>query len=384
MLKQEEPLMADATSASLNTVAVQGEAFAERVMQAAAGALEVFSIYIGDQLRLYEALASRGRLTSRELADRTGTHERYAREWLEQQCVVGILGVENPEDRSSDRRYFLPEGHADVLVARDSLNYMAPLSQLLAGAVKPLESVIQAFRTGNGVDYSAYGRDVREGQARMNRPMFLNQLGQEWLPAIPGIRKRLLSDPPARIADFGCGGGWSSIGMAQCYPKVLVDGFDLDQPSIELARRNAEQAGVSDRVKFYCQDAASTELAGEYDLITACECVHDMSKPVAALRTMRKLGKPDAPVLIVDERVADRFDPNADGLEWLMYGASILHCLPVGMADQPSAATGTVMRRSTLEQYAYEAGFASVEVLPIDHPMFRFYLLRRQYSNEVV
>ena len=370
--------MPEARTVPTNDYAVQRDALLERMMRASAGTLELFSVYIGDQLRLYEALASNGTLTPRELASRAGTHERYTREWLEQQSVAGFVAVDNPQAGESERRYHLPAGHAEVLVSRDSLNYLAPLSQLLAGAVKPLDRVVEAFRTGAGVDYSAYGHDLREGQARMNRPMFLNQLGQQWLPTIAGLRSRLLADPPARIADIGCGYGWSSIGMALSYPKVLVDGFDLDAPSIEQARKNAVEAAVADRVVFHCSDAAAAEPAGEYDLITACECLHDMSDPVGALRAMRRLAKPHAPIMIMDERVADQFDPGAGGLERLMYGVSILHCLPVGMAEQSSAATGTVMRRSTLERYASEAGFPNVALLPIDHSMFRFYLLCKE------
>jgi SAM-dependent methyltransferase len=347
-----------------------------RVMQAVSGAFDVFSIYLGDQLGLYQVLASEGPLTPSALARRTGTDPRYIREWLEQQAVAGILEVDQSDTGTSERTFYLPSGHDEVLVDRESLDYLAPLTQLVAGAVTPLPAVLQAFRTGDGVAYEQYGRDLREGQARMNRAMFLRQLGQEWIPVVPGLAERLRATPAARIVDLGCGAGWSSIGMAQCYPRALVDGFDLDEASIMLARTHAVEAGVADRVCFDVRDAGDAALAGRYDLVIALECVHDMANPVAALRTMRRLAKADGVVLVVDERVAERFDPNAGGLEWLMYGFSVLHCLPVGRTEPHSACTGTVMRTSTMARYAGEAGFDGVEVLPIEHAMFRFYRLQ--------
>jgi 2-polyprenyl-3-methyl-5-hydroxy-6-metoxy-1,4-benzoquinol methylase len=205
--------------------------------------------------------------------------------------------------------------------------------------------------------------------------MFLRQLGSEWLPTMPDVHARLMADPPARIADLGCGAGWSSIGMAQSYPKVVVDGFDSDQASVELARGNATAAGLADRVKFHVRDAGSPELAGRYDLVTAFECLHDMAQPVGALRVMRHLAGDRGAVLVVDERVGDVFTAAGSDVEWMMYGWSILHCLPVGKAETPSAETGTVLRSGTLRHYAEEAGFRRVEVLGIENLFFRFYRL---------
>jgi len=335
----------------------------------------MFTIYIGDQLGFYEVLAGEKPLTSSELASRTGTHERYVREWLEQQTVSGILEVEDADEAPLERSYLLPLGHDEVLADRESLDYLIPLAQLLAGAVSPLRSVLDAYRTGGGVPFEAYGEDLLKGQARINRTMFLQQLGQEWFPAIPDIHERLQSDPPARVADIGCGVGWSSIGMAQSYQKVLVDGLDLDEASIEQALGNAKGTGLEDRVQFFQRDASDPRLAGQYDLVTAFECIHDLSQPVSVLSSMRQLVKKQGAVLVADERVGHKFTSAGDDVEWMMYGWSVLHCLPVGMAEQPSAATGTVMRFDTLKKYALEAGFRDVEVLPIDHFFFRFYRL---------
>ncbi len=215
------------------------------------------------------------------------------------------------------------------------------------------------------------------GQAEINRPPFLFQLGQEWIPAMPDVHARLgQSDPPARIADLGCGAGWSSIGMARVYPHVRVDGFDLDPASVEMAKQNLRGSGVEDRVSFELRDARDTAHAGTYDLVTILEALHDMSDPVGALKAARTLLVPGGSVFIADENVAERFEAPGGDIEQLMYGWSIAHCLPAGMAQQPSAATGTVIRPDTVRRHAKEAGFSSVEVLPIEHLFFRFYRLR--------
>jgi SAM-dependent methyltransferase len=354
----------------------QRDAFIDRMLQSTAGVFDIFTVHIGDRLGFYDRLANGSWLTSTELAQRSGAQERYVREWLEQQTVSGILQVEDAAAGATDRRYRLPAGHAEVLVERDSLNYLAPLAQLAVGAVHPIGSVLEAFKNGGGVPFGDYGPNLREGQAAINRATFLQELGQSWFPAIPDIHARLQEDPPARVADIGMGAGWSSIGLAQAYPNVLVDGYDLDQPSVDLARNNAREAGLNSRLNFHVRDAADADLAGRYDLVTIFEAVHDMSDPVAALRTAHRLLNEDGSVIIVDERVGDEFTETGNDVEWMMYGWSVLHCLPVGMADQPSVGTGTVMRTGTLEKYAQEAGFSEVEVMPIDNFFLRVYRLK--------
>jgi len=357
-------------------ISQQRDTFIERFFQNTAGAFNIFTIYIGDRLGLYRALTEAGPSTAGELAGRTHTHHRYIREWLDQQSVAGILAVENEREEASKRRYYLPPGHIEPLIDCESLNYIAPLAQLLVGAVKPLPQVLEAFRNGGGVPFSAYGSDLREAQAAINCPAFTHQLAAEWLPKIPDVHARLQADPPARVADIGCGFGWSSIGIAQGYPKVRVDGFDLDEPSIARAQENARINGVTDRVLFHARDASDPGLVGVYDLVTAFECVHDMTNPVGALRTMRSLAGEDGAVLVVDERVGDNFAVEGSDIDWMMYGWSVLHCLPVGMTEPDAPGTGTVMRADTLRNYAQEAGYRSVEILPIDNYFFRFYRLQ--------
>ena len=354
---------------------IEPTAFAESLFERYLGAMETFEIYMGDRLGLYEALAEHGPLSASELAERTGTHGRYAREWLEAQAAAGVLTVDDAAAAPDARRFSLPAAHAAVLVDRDSLDYMAPIGRVVTASAQALPQVLDAFRTGGGVPWTAYGADGREAQADMNRVEFIHRLGGEWLPSIADVHERL-QRPGARIADFACGGGWSSIAMARAYPAARVDGFDADAASIELARAAAQAEGLGDRVRFHVGDVAGGEQAsGGYDLVTVFEAIHDMAHPVEALRAMRALAAPDGAVLVMDERTNDRMTIG-DPVEQYLYGNSVMVCLPTAMGEDDSAMTGTVMRPDTFREYALAAGFADVEVLGIEHRFFRFYRLR--------
>jgi 2-polyprenyl-3-methyl-5-hydroxy-6-metoxy-1,4-benzoquinol methylase len=349
------------------------DALVERLFEAVLGFNDLYAVYIGDRLGLYAALRDRGPSTSAELAEATGTHERYVREWLEHQAVGSVLDL---DESDGERRYTLPAGHDEVILDPDSPAQMAAFARMMVGMVQPLPAVLDAFRTGGGVAYALYPPDFCEGQGDMNRIGYVNQLASEWLPALADVDERLRADPPARVADVACGVGWSSIAIARGYPNVRVDGVDSDPASIDLANELAATEGVGDRVRFRVADAADPGLDGPYDLATIFEAVHDMSRPVEVLRTVREVLAPDGTVLVADEKVAESFTAPGDEIERLMYGWSVLHCLPVGMAEQPSAATGTVMRSETMRGYATEAGFSEVEVVPIEHNFWRFYRLR--------
>jgi SAM-dependent methyltransferase len=351
------------------------DALVGRLFEATLGAMDLYGVYLGDRLGLYKALAEVGPLTSSGLASVAGIHERYAREWLEQQAATGILDVDDAGADAFDRRFSLPAGHDEALLDEASLNYAAPFGRLAVAVGRPLGDLLAAFRTGAGVPYEAYGADLYEGQEAFTRPMFQTLLGSEWFPAVPELHERLRGEPPARIADVACGCGWSSIAIARAYPLVHVDGIDLDTASVEKARRNLVGSGVDDRVTFYERDAADPAMAGHYDLVTIFEALHDMSYPVEVLRAVRGMLAESGAVIVGDERAEDVFSAPASDLERLYYGFSVLHCLPVGMIGDDAAGTGTVMRTDTVRRYAEEAGFGGFSVLPIENDFWRFYRL---------
>jgi SAM-dependent methyltransferase len=322
------------------------EALADRLFRDALGALELFAVYLGERLGLYRALHEGGPATSGELAGRTGTAERYVREWLEHHAASGLLEVDHP---------------AADLRAID-----------IARAARQLPDLVDAFRTGGAPPPLPW---APEGRAAENRTVYLSCLGRQWLPAIADIDRRLRAEPPARVADVACGMGWSSIAIALAYPLVTVAGFDLDREAIADARRNAAAERVAHRVSLSVADAADPGLSGGFDLVTILEGFHDLARPVDTLRTARELLARGGSVFMIDERVADEFTAPASEMERYHYGWSLMSCLPGAMGDPQTAATGAVLRTGTLRRYAEEAGFRGVEVLPIETPAWRFYRL---------
>jgi 2-polyprenyl-3-methyl-5-hydroxy-6-metoxy-1,4-benzoquinol methylase len=355
-------------------------ALADRLFRNMTGALELLTVYLGERLGLYQALHAGGPATSAELAARTGTAERYTREWLEHHAASGLLAVDDPAAEPLARRYSLPPGHAPVLADTGDARYQAFNGTEIVRAARWMPEVVKAMRSGGAPPPLSW---APEGRPEFNRAVFLNQLAGQWLPAIADVDLRLRGEPPARVADLACGTGWSSIAMAQAYPLISVDGFDLDADAIRAARGHAAECGLADRVTFTVADASgpgtsggpSPSASGQYDLVTILEGLHDMSRPADALRAARGMLREPGCVLVADERVEDQFTAPASLEEQYHYAWSVVACLPAVMGDPDTAATGAVMRPATLRRYALEAGFQSLEVLPVEAGMLRFYRL---------
>jgi SAM-dependent methyltransferase len=336
------------------------------------GALELLAVYQGERLGLYQALQAGGPATSAELAARTGTTERYIREWLEHHAAGGLLEVDNPAAEPLARRYWLPPGHVPVLADTGDARYQAYNGTEIVRAARWMPEVVNAVRNGGAPPPLPW---APEGRPEFNRAVFLNLLARQWLPAIVDVDRRLRSEPPARVADLACGTGWSSIAMAQAYPLIGVDGFDLDEDAIAAAQSNAEETGLTDRVTFIVADASGSAAPGQYDLVTIIEGLHDMSRPANALRVARGMLTEQGCVLVADELVEDEFTAPASLEEQYHYAWSVVSCLPAVMGDPDTAATGAVMRPATLRGYALEAGFGGLEILPVEAGMLRFYRL---------
>jgi 2-polyprenyl-3-methyl-5-hydroxy-6-metoxy-1,4-benzoquinol methylase len=328
------------------------EELAGRLFGDAVASLELATVYLGDRLGLYRALAERGPQTVAELAAATATHERYVAEWLRAQAVCGI--VEPDEDR-----YRLPPGHAEALCHRESPAYVVPLATMQATGAGLGRELLDAFRTGGGVAYEHYGAEFRDAQQDLTRPLYLHNLAA-WIAALD-IR------PPARVLDVGCGAGIAAVELAKRHPAARVEGIDLDEASIDLARANAQAAAVD--VRFHVRDASHPGLDLGFDLITLFDSLHHLARPVEALRSLRALLAPGGTVLIAEHR------PEGD-FERFTHLISVIHCLPTAMAEEPSAALGAVMEPETVAALAAEAGFANVEIAPIEHEMLRFFVAR--------
>ena len=344
----------------------------DRLIEATTATLELYAIHLGSRLGLYRALAEHGRLTAPELAAAAGIDRRYATEWLEQQAVAGLIAVDDVTRPAEARRYRLPADHAGVLVDPDDPAHVAPFADMVVGVATVLDEVARAYRDGSGVPYAHYGAHFRRGQGGINRPAFTGDLTASWLPAVPGLVERL-ARPGARIADVGCGQGWSTIALARAFPQAVLVGIDEDAASIEEARAHAAAAGVA--VRFEVADAAELKAEGSFDAVVLLECLHDMARPVDALIGCRAALADGGAVVVVDERVAERFTAPGDVTERLMYGWSVTHCLPAALASRPSAGLGTVLRAGTVHELAGAAGFGSCETVEVDAGFFRVYHL---------
>jgi hypothetical protein len=213
--------------------AEQAAGLAERLFRAGVDSFELLTVYLGLRLGLYSTLAAADGASAGELAAAAGIDERYAREWLEQQAVAGILTVDDASAPEQDRRYRLPPGHAECLLDEESLSHAGPFALFLMCAAPVVPELLAAYRTGAGVPYTHYGRDHVEGQGAFNRASFSRLLTTEWLPVgAPDLHARLRAEPAARILDVACGVGWSSIALAQGYPRARIDAVDSDAASI--------------------------------------------------------------------------------------------------------------------------------------------------------
>lgn len=349
---------------------VAADPLEDRLVSATIAALELYSIHLGRNLGLYQHLAD-GWVTPDDLADRAGIESRYAREWLEQQAVAGFLVVDDPDARATSRRYRLTAQGRNVFTDPQHPSHLSPLADMIVGVGQAIGDVAEAYRTGSGVPFAGFGEAMREGQGGINRPIFSHDL-VGWISAVEGLPEALQRG--GRIADLGCGLGWSTIAMAQEFPGCDVLGFDSDQGSIQAARINSVRVGGN--VSFEAGDASRLADHGPFDLVTILEALHDMSQPASVLETARGALKSGGVVLIADEKVADRFTAPGDEIERMMYGWSVNHCLPAAMSEQPSAGIGTVMREPVVRDLAIQAGFESVEVLDIDAGFFRIYVVR--------
>ena len=336
------------------------------------GAFHLGTVYIGLKLGLFDALVQ-GPLTAAELAAEKRLDEWYVREWLQAEATAGLVTADD-EDLSTAAFTAAP-GVREALVDSTGPAYIGGLPFAPVAAFSVMPALLEAFSTGAGVPYSSYGEDAVEAQAALNRPAFVNQLVAEWIPQVPDVAAMLAdTSRTTRVADVGCGLGWAAIELAKGFPHLHIDGYDTDEESITKARRNAIDAGVSDRVTFDVVDASAGYGEGRYDLVLFFECVHDMAHPVEAMATARASLADGGTVIVMDERVGEHLTVG-DPTEIFFATASVLWCLPQGRVEPDSEAVGTVMRPDRFRSLVRDAGWSGIEILPIDHPFWRFYRL---------
>ncbi|MEV2236890.1 class I SAM-dependent methyltransferase [Micromonospora sp. NPDC049891] len=352
-------------------------AFSLRLFRTMLATQEMFTVYLGVRLGLYDALRDGEPRTPGQVAAAARVDRRYVREWLEQQATAGILVASAaPGDEGPDqRRYALPAAHATVLTESDDPASMAALAVLPVGGIgTALPHLLDAYRTGAGVADEVFGDDWLHGHSGANRALYRHQLAG-WIETyLPDLHARL-AEPGRRVADVACGVGWSSIALARAYPGVRVTGIDISAGAIALANENTARAGVADRVRFTVGDAADRAGTKEgYDLVCLFDALHELTDPVGVLAACRELCAAGGTVLLMDAKVAATFTAPGDDVEQFQYATSVLHCLPAARSAQ-GGGHGTVLRPDHVRAMAARAGYAATVVVPVPDRFHRLYRL---------
>jgi SAM-dependent methyltransferase len=325
------------------------ERFVFRAVDEVGAALNAALVVMGDKLGLYRALAGAGGLTPAELAERTGTAERYVREWLSAQAAGGYV-----EYDAATGRYTLPPEQAVALTDESSPAYLPGFFQIAVGSVLDSPRITEAVRTGDGFGWHEHVHDVHEGCERFFRPGYNANLIDAWLPALEGVVAKL--ERGARVADVGCGHGASTILMAEAFPNSSFVGSDYHAGSIETARERARAAGLGDRVTFEAAPAAAHP-GRDYDLVTMFDCLHDMGDPVGAARKVRELLAADGTWMIVEPAAGDNVEDNLNPVGRAYYGFSTLLCTPASLSQDVGLALGAQAGEARIREVVEAGGF---------------------------
>lgn len=304
---------------------------------------------IGDKLGLYKAMAEAGPLTSEELAERTGTTERYVREWLASQAAGGYASYD-----AATGRFFLTEEQAFALTDENGPIFLPGAFQLALSAVKSEPRIAEAFKTGEGVGWHEHDAGLFRGTERFFRPGYAANLVSSWIPALEGVEEKLKAG--GKVADVGCGHGASTILMAQAYPKSTFVGFDYHQRSIDYARTKAGEAGVSDRVGF--EKAKAKEYPGnDYDFVAFFDCLHDMGDPVGAAAHVLTSMKTDGSWMIVEPFANDKLEENFNPIGRIFYSASTMICTPASRSQEVGMGLGAQAGEARIRDVVTSGGF---------------------------
>jgi len=325
-------------------------AFVGQAVSDLAATISAGLVVIGEKLGLYRAMAGAGPVTPAELAGRTGTAERYVREWLANQAAGGYV-----EYDPASGRYTLPDEHAVALADETSPMYLPGAFRLAAATLQDEPEISAAFRSGRGVGWGEHNAGVFEGVERFFRPSYETRITQAWIPALDGVEAKLRAG--ARVADVGCGHGASTLIMARAYPASVFAGYDAHEASIERARSAAEEVGLGNRVRFEAAPAKSYPGTG-YDLVTMFDCLHDMGDPVGAARHVRETLAPDGTWMIVEPLAGDRVEDNLNPVGRAYYAFSTFLCTPSSLAQEVGLALGAQAGEARIREVVTGAEFS--------------------------
>jgi SAM-dependent methyltransferase len=317
-------------------------------------ALHAVTILLGDRLGLYKAMGDSRPVLPGELAQKTGTHERYVTEWLNANAASGYVTYD-----AATKTYRLPPEQALALAVEDSPVYLPGIFQILSACYHDVPKIENAFRTGQGVGWHEHHHDLFHGTERFFRPNYNANLVSSWIPALTGVEERLKKG--AKVADVGCGLGASTILMAQHYPNSNFHGYDYHLRSIEMARQSAASAGVEGRIQF---DVAPAKIfpGKDYDLVAFFDCLHDMGDPAGAAVHVRSTLKPDGVWMIVEPFAGDSPESNHNPVGRIFYSASTMICVPASLSQEVGAGLGAQAGEQRIAAIVKEAGFSRFRV----------------------
>jgi len=331
------------------------EAFMGKVGEDISGWSSVILAYLGDRLGLFKDLSVYGPATSTELAERMRVNERYTREWLGGMASAGYLTYD-----PLTQRFALPPEQALVLADESGPTFMAGYFSALKGLGVPLDQLVEVFKHGGGLPYSAYDDDWWIGLERITAVGFENRMVQQWIPGMPDVQRLL--EQGASVADIGCGHGRSTIVLAKAFPHSRFVGFDAFSPAVARATRNAEEAGVADRVRFEVREVAEG-LPDRYDVIATFDVIHDAARPLALLRTIRQALRPGGRYICSDANCSHNLEENLTPLGTALHAISITYCMTTSLGIGGEGLGTLGMPPKKLEQLCREAGFSSVRIV---------------------
>ena len=317
------------------------------------GAFSVPTVRIGYRLGLFEALHRHGPARISELSARTGLAERYVREWAMAQAANGYVVFDEKQERFS-----LSPEQAMVFAVKDSPVFLEGAFDLAAAMVEGQSKVEAAFRTGQGVAWGESSGCLFCAIGSFFRPGYMNSIVQSWLPALDGVQQKMHDG--AKVADVGCGVGFSTLLMAKAFPSSSFIGYDFHAPSIEQAEAHAKAHGLADRVRFVT--ARAKDIAErDFDLVTMFDCLHDMGDPRGCAKHLRKLLKPDGTWMLVEPIAADRPADNVGNpVSRLSYNASTMICVPTSLAQEVGEGLGAQAGEAKMTEILKDGGFRHV------------------------
>jgi ubiquinone/menaquinone biosynthesis C-methylase UbiE len=344
------------------------KAFSEKVFRDMAGAMTAGLGFVGVKTGLFRVMSGKGPMTLEQVVATAGLQSRYVEEWLKGMVCAGYLDFDPPAET-----YCLPDEHAFLLSSEDTDHYMGGLFCMAPVMLRVAPRVAVAFKQGGGVPFEDYGADGIEALDLVNRGQYEERFAAYWLKSLPEVVERL--ERGGRILDVGCGVGRVALTLASAFPKTEIVGLDLDRESIRQAGAAARSRKLGNRVQFLAQRLGEFDPGDKFDLVTACDAIHDFAAPVETLKQMRAVLKPDGVLLAVEPKAADRLEDNRNPIATMYYGFSVFHCMTQSLAHG-GPGLGTCMGPARTRALMREAGFARFDILDIKSHVLAFYAAR--------